>query len=611
MIFLDFETEGIQARPNYPPKPVGLAVLKNNHKKYWAWGHPTDNNCTLAQATRELADCWNSGDELGFHNAKFDVDVAVTHMGMKPLSWSRIHDTLYGLFLHDPHSKSLSLKPASEQWLGMAPEERNAVNEWLHANGVIKRVDQKDAGAYICMAPGSLVGAYAIGDVVRTKALHKFLMPKIKAAGMLEAYDRERRLMPILLANEQSGMRVDDKRLANDIVEYELDLKKTDDWLRKKLQCENIDSDVDVAGALKRLDLITEWHKTPTGRDSVSKKYLTPAQFKDKKICSALGYRNRLSTVLSMSMRPWLEQAQRCGGYITTEWNQVRQAHGADGAAGTRTGRLSCSRFMNITKDFTDKDDGYVHPNFLGVRVLPLVRKYILPQEGGVFCHRDYNQQELRILAHFEDGALCGAYNANPRLDIHEHVRQLIKEILGLDLNRRTVKPLNFGKVYGMGVTGLMQKLGCTREEAEQLIRAHKAALPGVAALDADIKHRARQGGFIRTWGGRVYYCESPKLINGVMRTFEYKLLNYLIQGSAADCTKEALIRYDEAKQYGRLMVTVHDEINISVPKSKIKSEMKILKDVMNSVEFDVPMISDGKIGPNWGDLKKYEDPNE
>ena len=610
-ITIDFETAAIEARPKYPPEPVGVSILDGRECKYWAWGHPTKNNCTKAQAKERLAGAYRSGRPLLFHNAKFDMEVAEKHFGLKLPPWDKFHDTLFDLFLHNPHAKSLSLKPAAAELLGMPPEERDAVNEWLCSHGIIKRPDQKDAGAYICKAPGDLVGEYAKGDVIRTEKLWRKVHPLVLKAGMGEAYDRERRLLPVLLENEREGMRVDVTPLRKDIKLYEAALARVDEWLRKRLKSPelNLDADADVAKVLEALDLVTEWELTPTGRKSVSKKFLTPDKFRDPKVASALGYRNRLTTVLSMSMRPWLEQAEAGNGYITTQWNSVRQSHGNDGFAGARTGRLSCSRFMNITKDFEDKDDGYVHPKFLrGLPRLPLVRRYILPDEGDAFGHRDYNQQELRILGHFEDGALCRAYNEDPKLDIHSYVQRLIKEILGLDLQRRYVKNMNFGKVYGMGSGALAERLGCTVEEARRFFAAHSKALPGVKDLENDIKWRAREGKPVRTWGGRLYYCEEPKLIKGRMWDFSYKLLNYIVQGSAADCTKEALIRYAGAKKRARFLVTVHDEINFSAPKKAMREEMRILKDVMSSIEFDVPMLSDGKAGPNWGSLTKWED---
>lgn len=128
-ITIDFETEAIQRRPDYPPKPVGFSIMApgDRRSRYYAWGHPAGNNCTMQAARAVLLDAWKSNHELLFHNAKFDVDVAQTHLGMPALMWERCHDTLYLLFLYDPHATSLSLKPAAERLLGMPPEERDAV----------------------------------------------------------------------------------------------------------------------------------------------------------------------------------------------------------------------------------------------------------------------------------------------------------------------------------------------------------------------------------------------------------------------------------------------------------------------------------------------------
>jgi len=94
--------------------------------------------------------------------------------------------------------------------------------------------------------------------------------------------------------------------------------------------------------------------------------------------------------------------------------------------------------------------------------------------------------------------------------------------------------------------------------------------------------------------------------------TYEYKLLNYLVQGSAADATKQAIINYhNHPKRVGRFMVTVYDEINSSMPKSMaaLRAEMAVLRDSMECLDFDVPLLSDAKYGPSWGELKKFEEP--
>src|SRR5580700_7065870 len=91
---IDFETDPIRSRPQYPPAPVGVSILMPAEKKarYYAWGHPTGNNCTKSQGERALRETWRSGPLL-FQNAKFDIDVAQTHMGCGPVV--EYHDTMF------------------------------------------------------------------------------------------------------------------------------------------------------------------------------------------------------------------------------------------------------------------------------------------------------------------------------------------------------------------------------------------------------------------------------------------------------------------------------------------------------------------------------------
>lgn len=611
IVTVDFETEAIEDRPKYPPKPAGVSIkYRGKSPKYLAWGHPTKNNTTKAKAGQELRDIWRSGKPILFHNAKFDLDVAEVHFGLRLPPWHLVHDTLYELFLHNPHARSLSLKPAAEEILGLKPDERDAVRDWLIENGVVKK-NEKDWGAHISKAPGDLVGRYANGDTIRTEKLHDFLFEKIVSAKMDKAYDRERRLMPILLRNEREGMRVDMRALERDAKVYEVAQQKADAWLRKRLKTKdlNLSSNDDLADALERAGVVTEWDVTKTGKRSTAKKSMTEDRFGDKKVFSVLGYRNRIETCLTVFIRPWLEMARANKGQIFTHWNQVRQSHGDESTSGTRTGRLSCSpNFQNIPKDWYDKNDGYFHPKQLDVPELPMMRKYVLPDKGGAFGHRDYNQQEPRILAHFENDKLCAQYNTDPQTDVHSYVQEQIKIIAGLELGRRPTKILNLGLIYGMGLGKLAEGMGVDVDTAKKIKAAQRKAVPGLGELDREVKDRGRRGEAIRTWGGRLYYVEPPKVIGGILRTFEYKLLNYLIQGSASDCTKEAIIRYEEVRKDGRFLVTVHDECNISAPKKAIRPELLRLRQAMESVEFDVPMLSDAKSGPHWGALKSIEE---
>lgn len=639
---IDFETEAIRGPPHVPA-PVGVAVLEPGQRPtYYAWGHPTENGIyekgedgkltrregdAKEVARRVLSGIFRGAGRatsvLGHNIFKFDLPVAERWLGLAPPSWDRVHDTLFSLFLVDPHAPSLGLKQSAERLLGEPPDERNAVFDWLVEQRFIatpKRGDDgrpkyaADAGAYICKAPGGLVAAYAIGDVTRTLALHAHLQPTISSLGMRAAYDRERRLAPALKANEERGLRVDRAALESAGRTYEGALLRVDDAIRARLDAGglNLDSDADVAAALKRAGVVAEFPKTPTGKDSVSKKVLLREMFSDPRVWQLLYYRNALSTVLTMSLRPWAQQAAENNGYIFTEWNQVRQSHNEHGFKGARSGRVTCSYFQNISKTFLDRGDGYTHPDFVDLPPLPLVRQYLVPDVGDLWGHIDYNQQELRLVAHYEEGALAEAYRRDPSTDIHDYVQKLIKEASGQLYDRRPVKIVNFRTVYGGGVAGLAEHLRIPYADAKQLIDDWRRALPDVVSLDKELKARFRNGQHIRTYGGRVYHCKPPAVAKkgprkGEVITFEYTALNYLIQPSGADVTKEALVRYDQAKKHGRLIVTVHDEVNISAPAGAMMEELKILKECMESVKLDVPWRTDTKVGESWGSLRKCQ----
>lgn len=617
---VDFETKGIEARPKYPPEPVGVSVMLPGKKpNYLAWGHPTGNNTTKAEAIRFLKTLWKPGQNVLFFNGKFDVDVGETHLGMPRLPAENIHDAMFLMFLRDPHARQLDLKGLAERFLNEAPEERDELKEWILANVRIngKKPKPSEWGAYISHAPAGLAGRYANGDVTRTWKLFKDSWDYvINEHDMHEAYVREQKVMPLFLDNERVGIRIDVKKLRRDVKLFQQALEAADNWLRKRLKADiSLDNDGQVLEALLKSGIVREDQLalTATGRFSISKKTLTPDLYADPKVASAFGYRNRLTTCLKMFMLPWLAQAEARGdGRISTNWNQVR---GSDG--GTRTGRPSTRdpNFLNISKSWDNNDDGYEHPAFLQLLELPLVRRYLLPDEGEVWLHRDYNGQELRLLAHFEDGPLLQAYQENPWLDVHQHVADLIEDKTGKGFTRKSVKIANFRIIYGGGAPATASGIGCSMEEAKDLLAAHGAALPSVngrGGLSAETKAIGKRGDCLYTWGGRAYYVEPPAFNKkfGRNMTFEYKLLNYLCQGSAADVTKQAMINYNEhPKRRGRFLVQVYDEMNASSGPDP-KAEMQVLRDSMEMIteQLDVPLLTEGKWGKTWGDQKKFEE---
>lgn len=631
----DFETLPIAQRPAYPPKPVGVAIRAPwQPTKYFSWGHPTGNNCTFEEGRAALQRVWESGLPLLCQNAKFDVEVASEWFGAPIPEWDRIHDTMFLAYLADPHARLLGLKELAADWLNWPPEEQDRMAQWVGDNTPAllaaygwnrtwdkkeqrfknpKRITPKEVGKWIFACPGEIVGPYACGDVDRTDGLFKHFAPLIEEHGMWAAYNRERELMPILLANERDGMRANTAQLRVDVALYQSCFRNAEDWLRAELKATglNFDADQDVAETLARRGIVKDedWQTTADGSLSMSKENLLPSMFTGPNgaaIASALGYRNRLKTCLSMFMEPWLAQAEINRDHITTNWNQTRGGE----QGGTRTGRPSTDKhnFLNISKDFTGRTDGYLHPDFLGVLQLPLCRKYILPDEGHTFIHRDFNQQEMRIFAHFEQGELWEEYQRDPNTNPHDVVGTKIKELTGQELESTKVKVLNFQALYGGGAPAAQRKLNCSLAEAREYKAFHDKALPGRKILNDEIVKIIRLGGAIHTWGGRLYFVEPPRFDKkrGRMQTYEYKLINYLVQGSAAEITKQAIIEWYRAKQPGcRFLVTVYDEINISGETGHKDEHMTLLREVMDADRITVPMRSSGKEGPSWGELTK------
>tara|TARA_R110002020_G_scaffold58106_2_gene159508 strand:- start:10585 stop:12429 length:1845 start_codon:yes stop_codon:yes gene_type:complete len=605
---VDFETEPFHEGFNMslkPPKPVGVSIKRGNRPSdYYAWGHPSENNCTWEEAKKALDDIWHA--PLLFHNAKFDLAVAISHMGLPmPENHTWIHDTMYLLFLNDPYSTSLGLKPSAEALLDMPPLEQQELTAWIVNNTPCP--NEKHAGAYIALAPGELVGKYAKGDTDRTYALWIKLYPEMRNKEMGLAYNREQLLMPITYYSEVRGVRVDTELLQSDLDHYENTLHKSECILRKKLgENVNFNKGAEVADALEKARIVDpkDWLLTPTGKRSTSKESLEHAIGKnDGEVLDLLTYRSALASALQTFARPWNELASY-DGRIHTTWNQVRTYDdGKTDSRGSRTGRLSASKpsLMNVTNEIKIAvPDGLPPP--------PLMRKYLLPEEGHYWLKRDFSGQEIRVLAHFEQGSLMQAYTDNPNLDPHEKARQMVADITGKEFSRKDIKITAFGIIYGSGVRALSQQLGRSVQEASLIKEGFLRAMPGIKKLQRSTSDKGRSGKCILTWGGRMYYTEPSKIIRGQKMDFSYKLLNYLIQGSSADQTKECIINWNFNKpEHDTFLATVHDEINISAPIDTWKDSMRHLKCHMNMDMFDVPMRSEGFYGANWFNLSSCD----
>lgn len=589
MITLDFETEAIVGNPiMFPPKPVGLAVTYDNMDTMYYTG---DMRHVFGNAVE-------SGEDLLFHNAPFDCRVAEEHLGIPMPKWQQIHDTQYLVFLKDPHARSLSLKPSADRYLDMPPEEQDLLKEWILAN--VPKATEKTWGAFICEAPAEIVAPYAKGDTIRTRKLFDYLHPILPR----EPYDRERQLMPIMVATTRRGVRVNRTALDTMLGLCTAAQATCEQRIGAYLGAPGLNphSGTELAAALANADQMTEWALTPTGKRSTARPNLM-AGIRDKELLDMLVYTAAMQTIIGTFMEPWLDKSA-ADGRLHPNWNQTRHDHGTGGFKGTRTGRLSSD-----DPNFTNMPNPFDYPIPQGLVPLPSLREYILPEEGHIWLKRDWSGQEMRILAYYENGALASAYRENPDLDAHAMVKDIIHDLTAQDFPRKFVKETGFGMIYGMGVPGLAKKIGCDIQTSRDLQSSYHMALPGVAELQKGTKNRGRSGGYITTMGGRHYYAEEPKIIKGAYRSFEYKLTNYLIQGGAADQCKQCIIDWDITKPSNDMLIgPVHDELNISVPERAAKNSMAHLRACMEQDFIDIPMRSEGFIGSSWGKLTEYID---
>lgn len=580
MFVVDIESHPIVDGAPLLPEPVGVSIRcsQTGEVRYWSWGHPTGNNCTFLEARAALAKIW--GEQWITHNGcTFDVPVLQHHFSLPPRDPLKTHDTLFLAYLHNPHARSLSLKDLAQDWLNIPATERDELNDWIMANTDCP--SRKKAGAYIYLAPAQLVGKYADADTAMTLRLFEYLRPLVLPV-MQEPYNRERKLAPILADIQNTGVRCDDNRLADDFHQATFTLHQLDDEVRRVLNKPtlNPESNDELVEALKGAGF-DGFLKTPKGADSANKKSLDHALAQNPGLRGLLHRRSTYATLVSTFMESWLTIARANGGRIHAAYNQVRNPDGF----GTRTGRLSSSKpnFQNV-------------PNDLGAG-FPVMKSYLLPDEGHVWTKGDFKAQEPRLAAHFEDGALCRAFNDDPELDPYIFVLQVVGGI-----TRKEAKTILLGILYAMGVGAMAGRLECEESRASMLRNMIKAALPDIVALDRECKRRFSMGASIVTLGGRHYFCEPPA--NG--RTWEYKALNTLIQGSAADQTKEALIFANhEIKLLDsscRILGTVHDEFSISHPYHLKDQIHEIMQLAANALPCDVPMRMDIHTGTTWGE---------
>ena len=195
-------------------------------------------------------------------------------------------------------------------------------------------------------------------------------------------------------------------------------------------------------------------------------------------------------------------------------------------------------------------------------------------------------------------------YRTNPKTDYHQLVIDWAKMFTGHDISRGDAKRINFGFAYFMGAPAMSRKFNWPIEKAQAFQDLYKQTMPFIVPTRKAVVDVAKGRGYIRTILGRKARVSEEMRANKK----EYVMFNRLIQGSAADVNKRAMVDAYRAGLFNVLTphVTVHDELGVSVPKTKEGVEaFQELQHVMeNAVTLKVPVVADAEIGPSWGETK-------
>ncbi|HFU4221520.1 TPA: DNA polymerase I [Streptococcus suis] len=243
-----------------------------------------------------------------------------------------------------------------------------------------------------------------------------------------------------------------------------------------------------------------------------------------------------------------------------------------------------------------------------------LIRKAFVPSlEDSVLLASDYSQIELRVLAHIsKDEHLIEAFQKG--VDIHTSTAM---RVFGIEKaedvtanDRRNAKAVNFGVVYGISDFGLSNNLGISRKEAKEYIDTYFERFPGIKNYMETIVREARDKGYVETIYKRRRELPEINSRNFNVRNFaERTAINSPIQGSAADILKVAMINLDKAIEEAglstRMLLQVHDEIVLEVPKAELETVKKLVKETMESaIVLSVPLIADENDGQTWYEAK-------
>jgi DNA polymerase I-like protein with 3'-5' exonuclease and polymerase domains len=572
---------------------IGIAVAAGEYKGYFPMrhenGHNLDPKMTLKWIKKQM-----SVPEMDviMHNATYDAGwLRAEGVEIK----GRIIDTMITGALVDENRWSFGLDAMARDYAGIRKDEK-----MLKAAAAAWGIDPK---AEMWQLPPMYVGAYAERDAVATLQLWQALKIQLEEQHLWSIWHTETKLIPCLLDMRSNGVRVDlDKADRNKKL-----IRSKAKEMRRQIENESgVEVDIWASASISKMfdKLGLEYPRTEMGAASFTKSFLNnhPSEI-CQKLVKLREFDKADSTFIDSILR------HETNGRIHTELHSTRRDEG-----GTVTGRFSSSNPNLQQIPARDKD------------IKKLIRGLFIPEEGMKWGSFDYSSQEPRLLVHF--AASVGEIQGRELLDdiVHQYntadvdLHQIVADLAGI--KRKEAKAVNLGIMYGMGVAKLADQLDIDSSEAKDLLQKHRDMVPFVKALAEMASKRAGKLGQIRTVSGRLcrFHLWEPATFGagkplphdealkeyggvngmGIRRAFTYKALNRLIQGSAADQTKKAMLDcYSEGLTP---MLTVHDELcfNIGSPEQAAK-----IKEIMETgIKLKVPSKIDVDIQDDWGEIE-------
>jgi DNA polymerase I-like protein with 3'-5' exonuclease and polymerase domains len=562
---------------------VGIAVAVEGWSGYYPIAHEGGGNMDRKKVLGWFQSVLKTPADKIFHNAMYDV-CWIRALGLSING--RIIDTMIASALVDENQMRYDLNNCAKRYTGKSKNESDlyaAAKDW----GV-------DAKAEMYKLPAIYVGAYAEKDAEITLELWKELQKEIYTQDIESIFLLETELFPCLVDMRFLGVRVDVQgahKLKQQLVEQE---KQCLLEVGKETQVDvQIWAARSIAQVFDKLKL--DYDRTEkTQSPSFTKNFLQNHPHPLVKLIAQAREINKAHTTFIDTI---LKHSYK--GRIHAEINQLRSDNG-----GTVTGRFSYSNPNLQQIPARNKDLG------------PRIRSLFIPEEGHTWGCFDYSQQEPRLVVHYAalqnlygSGEVLDAYNEGDA-DFHSIVAEMA------DIPRSQAKTINLGLFYGMGKNKLQAELGISKDKSDSLFRQYHNKVPFVKQLMDNVMHRAQDSGKIRTLLGRLcrFHLWEPNQFGihkalphdaalaehgpGIKRAYTYKALNKLIQGSAADMTKKAMIEL--YKEGITPHIQVHDELDISVD----GNADKIVEIMENAVNLEVPNKVDYESGPNWGSIK-------